>query len=227
MKKLLFSLTLFSSLTLSSAEYRTEAAHNHHDPHTMETFTQESSEYIHPDTVQGDYLTVRGMEITGFSGESLDKLQDAFAVLEVVMNSEEFKERVLNFKNSKGERAFASNKGLSNEEIYALLMEGREDLQPETQGEMNFFLKLYNRPWSSVVGYTTPDTNLININWKFFKGFGAHQVAGNLAHEWTHKMGYGHRSAKEHDSVPYAVGNIVRELAQQQLKTRKFNNLVH
>jgi hypothetical protein len=217
MKKLLFSLTLFCSLSLTSAEYHTEAAHDHNEIHSMQAFTQEEAEYIHPDSVRADYLTVRGMEISGFSGESLDKLQNAFAVLEVVMNSEEFKERVLNFKNTQDERAFASNKGLTNEEIYELIMEGREDLQPDTSGEMNFFLKLYNKPWSRVVGYTTPDTNLININWKFFKNFGPHQVAGNLAHEWLHKMGYGHRSAREHDSVPYAIGNLVRELAEKHL----------
>jgi len=46
-------------------------------------------------------------------------------------------------------------------------------------------------------------------------------VAGNLAHEWTHKIGFDHKSAAEHDSAPYAIGYIVDELAAKVLKGSK------
>jgi hypothetical protein len=176
-------------------------------------FTSEDADYVHPDTVHVNYLKVVPMSITGFKDKNLEKLQAAFRVLEEVVNSEEFKDRILNFKNSKGERAFASNNGLSNEEIYEKFMEGRETLRPETVGEMNFDLKLYCRWWSRVIGYTTPTSNLININYKYFKNFKVNEVASNLAHEWVHKIGFDHRSAAEHDSAPYAIGYIVEELA--------------
>jgi hypothetical protein len=45
-----------------------------------------------------------------------------------------------------------------------------------------------------------------------------HEVAGNLAHEWTHKLGFGHESAAEHDSVPYGIGYIVREMGEKLSK---------
>ena len=149
------------------------------------------------------------MQIDGFDADSQAKMDKAFEVLEEVVNSEEFKSRVLNFKNVQGLREFASNKGLTNEQIYAIFMEGRETLQPNTPNEMNFYLSLYYKSWSKVIGYTSPDINTININWKFFRNYLPNEVAGNLAHEWTHKIGFDHKSAAEHDSAPYAIGYIV------------------
>lgn len=166
-------------------------------------------------------LIVRPMQVEGFEGASAEKLEISFELLEKVVNSEDFKNRVINFKNTKGERKFASNLGLSNEQIYARFMEGRETLQPQTAGEMNFFLKLYHRPWSKVIGWTNGDINTIHINWRFFKNFNSWDVAGNLAHEWTHKLGFGHTSAKEHDSAPYAIGYIVRDLGEKFQKSGK------
>lgn len=173
---------------------------------------------VNPNAVHSGHLRVVAEQMTGFDGEKGVKMEAALKVLEDVVNSEEFKNRVINFVNTKCERAFASNNGKTNEEIYAIFMEGRETLQPNTPGEMNFFLNLYNKPWSKVIGYTTGKINLININWKFFKGNTPDDVAANLAHEWTHKIGFDHKSAKEHDSAPYAIGYIVGELARARLK---------
>jgi hypothetical protein len=180
-------------------------------------FGPEDEQYLDPRGINTQYLSVRAMQLQGFDAQSMLKLEQAFQVLELVVNTEEFKDRVINFKNSKGLRLFASNNGKSNEEVYEQFMEGRELLQPQTSGEMNFFLKLYYNRWSKVVGWTSPKTNVININWKFFKTYAAYEVAGNLAHEWVHKLGFDHRSAAEHDSVPYAIGYIVEEMAQRYL----------
>ena len=193
MKKWIFSIALIFS-TLASA-------------------TPDNHYYIIADS-----LAVKAMKIDGFDPASLEKMEKALAVVEKVVNSEEFKNRVINFKNNKGERAFASNNGMSNEQIYATFMEGRELLQQDTPGEMNFFLKLYNKSWSKVIGWTNRDINTININWKFFKNFKPNEVAGNLVHEWTHKIGFSHRSASERDSAPYALGYIARELGERVMK---------
>jgi hypothetical protein len=99
-------------------------------------------------------------------------------------------------------------------------MDGREVLLPNTPGEMNFYLRLYNRPWSRVIGYTSPQSNIININWKFFKNYRPSDVAANLAHEWTHKIGFDHVSAKERNSVPYAIGYIAGDIAKKLLTSK-------
>lgn len=214
MKKWIFSLALIFSTSTFASEVL------HFAPTSLKKACN-PTETINPDSVTTGHLSVKPMQITGFSGESMEKIQAAFKVLEQVVNSEEFKDRVINFVNDKCERQFASNKGLSNEQIYQIFMEGRETLQQNTPGEMNYYLKLYNAWWSRVIGYTSGDTNLININWKFFKKFKPSDVAGNLAHEWTHKIGFDHTSAAEHDSAPYAIGYIVDELAAKVLKGSK------
>lgn len=220
MKKWIFSLALIFSTSLLNADIQGMTEHGH--DHAPQKFAPNEAEYYPAETVVTNRLVVRGMEIKGFNEASQEKLKLAFRALEIAVNSDEFRDRVINFKNTQGERSFASNKGMTNEEIYEHFMEGREDLQPETAGEMNFYLKQYYRPWSRVIGWTTPTTNVININWKFFKNYQPHEVASNLAHEWTHKMGFGHKSAKEHDSAPYAIGYIVGDIAKRVLK----NNLL-
>lgn len=223
MKKTIFSLSLMLCASFSNFDHKCDGQHDHQYMHSAsakapKVFSEGDAEYVAPYTVNAGHLAVKPMKVEGFSGTSEAKLEKAFEVVEKVVNSEEFKNRVLNFKNTKGERAFASNKGLTNEEIYAQFMDGRETLQQDTPNEMNFYLKLYNKSWSKVVGWTNPTINTININWKFFKNYKANEVAGNLAHEWTHKIGYDHKSAAEHDSAPYAIGYIVREMGERYLK---------
>lgn len=219
MKKWIFSAALMFSMSLASA-HNQDMMHDHED-HAPQVFNPSEASYLAPEFVYNEVLKVVPMQVRGFDGKSKDKLIEAFELLETVVNSAEFKERVINFKNDQGNRSFASNKGLSNEEIFQVFMSGKELLQPETTGEMNFYLKLYYRPWSKVIGYTSGNTNLININWRFFKKFTPDQVASNLAHEWTHKIGFDHTSAAEHDSAPYAIGYIVGDIARKILNQNK------
>jgi hypothetical protein len=44
------------------------------------------------------------------------------------------------------------------------------------------------------------------------------EVAGNVFHEWTHKLGFGHDSrysVSRNSSVPYALGYIMEELGKK------------
>lgn len=216
MRKLIFSLSLVLCASFSGTQNQYELAQLKDD--SPRVLSESDPRYIPPYTVNTEPLVVKAMSVSGFSNDSMVKVDQAFEVLEKVVNTEEFKNRVLNFENTKGENKFASNKDLTNEQIYRIFMDGRENLQPNTPGEMNFYLKLYNKRFSRVIGWTNGRINTININWKFFKGFEPSDVAGNLAHEWTHKIGFDHVNAAEHDSAPYAIGYIVREMAERALK---------
>lgn len=220
MKKLIFSLTLALCASFSNTTLTPHNDYEHAHGHAVAPKVLKSSDsrFIEPYTINTGRLTVKAMDIQGFDNESMQKMDKAFAALEKVVNSEEFKNKVLNFENSKGENKFASNKNLTNAQIYSIFMDGRETLQQNTPGEMNFYLKLYYKRYSKVIGWTNGSINTININWKFFKNFAPADVAGNLAHEWTHKIGFDHVSAAEHDSAPYAIGYIVREMAAKVLK---------
>lgn len=211
-------LPLCLSFSLTSVESSHEHMLEDQKAHAPKSLTADDADYVEPYTVSNSYLAVQGMKIKGFDSASLVKLEKAFEVAEKVVNSAEFKDRIINFKNSKGERAFASNNKLSNEQIFTQFMDGREMLQLDTPGVMNLYLSLYHKRSSNVVGWTNPKIKTININWKYFKKYKANEVAGNLVHEWTHKLGFGHKSAAEHDSAPYAIGYIVREMGERYLK---------
>ncbi len=153
-----------------------------------------------------------------------EKIEQANTLLLKIMNSQEFKERVLNF-TFKGQKQFNENNGKTNQEIYDHLMTGAEVLMPGSPGVMNFDLTLYKskNPWSKVKGYTLPDTMRIWINTKFFRlsSWTPKDVAANMAHEWVHKMGYGHAYNHNDDrpfTVPYAIGYIVKDIADQFYK---------
>lgn len=161
------------------------------------------------------------VHMRNFNSSSKLKIEKAKKILEFVMNSQEFKTKILNF-TWKGKKEFNNNKNMSNLEIYNHLMTGEEDLLPRSTGVMNFDLTLYRskNPWSKVKGYTTPDSMRIYMNKKFFfrSSWTAIDVAANMAHEWVHKMGFGHDYRFNEDrpfSVPYAVGNIVSQLAKK------------
>ena len=138
MKKWIFSLSLLLCSSLSNSHvaiHESEHAHDHSiAPKTLKT---SDARFIQPYTVNAGYLSVKGMDVQGFDAASMEKMDHAFAALEKVVNSEEFKGKVLNFVNSQGKNQFASNKGLTNEQIYTQFMEGRETLQSNTPGEMN------------------------------------------------------------------------------------------
>jgi hypothetical protein len=153
---------------------------------------------------------------TNFDSAGEAKVKAALIHIKNIVRSKEFRERVLNY-NYKGQRAFVDNGGKTNEEIYQSLLDASETLLPGIDHTMNLELELYYNRWTSTVGYTYPDTMKIWMNNKFFSGYTPAEVAGNIFHEWTHKLGYGHdfnySESRDH-SVPYALGNIVEELAR-------------
>lgn len=216
-KLLLFSLlfTLFStnSFAFSYADFvELDAVSNFQDMNT---------EHLRSIRPQGNKKLIVDVYMKNFTRTDKEKVNRAAEILETVINSQEFKQRVINF-TYKGEKRFHQNKGLSNQEIYDNLMTGEEILMPRSTGIMNFDLSLYRskNPWSKVKGYTTGDSMKIYMNKKFFRraSWTSNDVAANMAHEWVHKMGYSHDYRNNPDrpySVPYAIGYIVGDIARE------------
>ena len=144
-----------------------------------------------------------------------DKLERSIQLLENVLNSKIFRERTEAYTYN-GEKTFVDNKDQTNAMIFQAIQNASETLTPGNDHMVNVQLTFY-RASNSTVGYTTPTTRLIKINLKFFDQYSLSEVAGNLAHEWTHKLGYTHasrhNSARPH-SVPYAVGYMVRDIGE-------------
>ena len=213
-KLLLFSTLIMQSISTCFASGHAGFVEIDSNVHNYD-FEKVQRELVNP---YNDRLKVE-VYMRNFNTSDRAKVNAAKEALEKIMNSEEFKQRVINFTWN-GVRQFNNNNGMTNEQIYDHLMTGSEVLIPDTVGVMNFDLTLYRskNPWSKVKGYTTPDSMRIYMNTKFFRqsSWTVADVAGNMAHEWVHKMGFGHdyRHNEERPySVPYAIGHIVGEIA--------------
>jgi hypothetical protein len=168
-------------------------------------------------------LTVNLHDARGFKAIERQKLDRSLALVEQVMNSTQFRDRVLNFKNMNGNTEYHQNEGMTNQEIYNLLMSGAEKYptQGAADGQMDYELQIYSPKWyqsKKVIGYTDPSYLTIFMNRRFYKTFIAPNIVGNLVHEWIHKMGFGHdfRYNVQRDySVPYAIGYIAEEVAEE------------
>ena len=169
-------------------------------------------------------------KLSGFSSTSNEKVAQAAQVMERVMNSEEFRQKVLAFQYN-GQAQFSNNdltrndgtveSNLTNEQIYQAIMDGAEQLKGQTAVDdhvANLDLVLYTPPWYkkwSVVGYGNPGQPEIFMNSYYFNSFTLADIAGNMAHEWCHKIGFDHdfnRTSRRPYSVPYAIGDLVVKL---------------
>lgn len=154
------------------------------------------------------------IKFVNFSKTQEEKVLDAVDLMKQVIASDEFKERVINYKY-KGKKQFADNGGLSNAQVYRKILEGSEKLKPGKNNAMDITLETYFVN-ANVIGYTLPSVNTIWMNRKYFNNFTPVQVASNMTHEWLHKLGFKHdyeSTPKRPFTVPYAIGYIMKSLA--------------
>ncbi len=157
------------------------------------------------------------IELINFPKQDEKKITHALKILKKVFSSSEFRKRVLRHEFD-GKKTFHMNRGLSNLEIYHLILSGMEELSPLRNHTMDVELELYSDFESNILGFTRPDTQRIWMNRKYFDEHTGAELSSNLVHEWLHKLGFDHEREKtplRKYSVPYAIGYIVRELARE------------
>lgn len=153
-----------------------------------------------------------------FTREKLQIIQSG-KLIEQEANSEEFKRWCLNHKYQ-GVNAFADT-NLSNEQVYARLMEGEEMLIPGKDGVWNIKLIPY-RSRKRVLGYTYRNRKEIWVNMRYYglSWWGVDDISGNVTHEECHKLGFQHSFRREKKwpyTVPYAVGTQVRNMVRKAI----------
>lgn len=156
--------------------------------------------------------------LAGFTTTDEEKYNEAVAIVKKVVATETFRTQVLNHTYG-GSKTYANNRGMTNEQIYQSILDAAESLQPAKNNTLDVGVKLYYEN-STIVGYTNGSITYINVNTKFFDQYNPNEVAGNLFHEWLHKLGYGHDSAATAArpySVPYAIGYMVRNIGKNFL----------
>lgn len=153
--------------------------------------------------------------LSGFTQSDEEKYNEAVAIVKKVVATDAFKNKVLAHTYN-GAKQFANNNGLTNAQIYQSILDAAEKLSPAKNNTMDVGVKLYYEN-NNVVGYTSASINYINVNTKYFDSYDPNEVAGNLFHEWLHKLGYGHDASattKRPYSVPYAIGYLIRDLGK-------------
>lgn len=156
------------------------------------------------------------VKFNNFEREQEEKVFKAIEIIKKVVSSPEFKKRVLNFTYN-GKKVFVDNSGLSNEEVYQKILLGAELLKSDVDHRMDLELELFYT-WRSTVGYGVPGTMTIYMNTKFFNPYTPTEVAGNIFHEWLHKLGFDHAqsySVERDSSVPYALGYLIEEIGRK------------
>lgn len=145
-----------------------------------------------------------------------DKIYESTELLKRIFSSPEFRKKILKHQ-FEGHYAFDQNQGLTNAQIYRKILAGAEKLMPENNNMMDVEIELYTNMESNVLGYTKSRTKRIWMNTKYFYRHTPGELAAHLTHEWLHKLGFDHEKQKTPNrrySVPYAVGYIVKELAE-------------
>lgn len=116
--------------------------------------------------------------------------------MELILNSSEFKARVLRLSFLDGELSAWRQK--SNLDIYDHIMSGAETLSPEVDYELDLSLDDYYSV-KKVIGYTYPNTATVYTNTKYFDSddispdyHHRKQSGSNFLHEYFHKLGFSH-----------------------------------
>jgi len=143
-------------------------------------------------------------------------------------NSVEFRQFVLNFKFESTYKTgfwpfrrcveFKDNRfhytDISNRAVYKILMSGKEILDGKIDQTANIYLKIDRGFTRNVVGYTYANTKWQWLYKWVLDSWDYKDIAGNLAHEWSHKAGFDHEynyTYLREYSVPYAVGTFVSD----------------
>ncbi len=179
-------------------------------------------------------IDIHGM--VNFSKTEQTRFTIATKLLSHVLNSNEFKQRVISFNYTIYKKCFSrttgkinvphfkNNKGFHNIEIYNMIISGEDVHNTERDNDMDVFVTLYYSN-GKTIGYTYPSTFHTWINRKFFDSIP--KICRNLIHEYMHNLDFKHskkRNPGRQFTVPYAIGEIVFELVKQLLEN--YNQVV-
>ena len=173
-------------------------------------------------------LTVKLHSIVGYEGyESFANI--SIQKLELVLNSEKFKQKVLT-------RKFTKTKGMSNNEIYDLIIKAHEvqglggndnvvdlrirTLTLEKDGE-RWMKNCEPNSWAGTIGIDGQGDGVTAIcpqrlkMWSEKNDYGS--LAGHYAHEYMHILGFSHSGLNKRKSLVYKIGDIVEEVINEGL----------
>jgi hypothetical protein len=160
-------------------------------------------------------LEVKIEALNNFSEYEVAFLERTITLKEVVLESNEFKERFLKLRPTQ-------NRGYSQQWIYHQIMNGVSK-RSECDNDLDFYLTLRDYESNRTLASTSMHTGKISLNRYHYRLWmhsdATHKLAGTLMHEYCHSMGFIHRrnwfGKVDRKSVPYLTGYLVRDLVYE------------
>jgi len=169
-------------------------------------------------------FTVNIISIKGYTPLQEKFARAALKKFESAMNSDELKDRMINFSCSLG-NTFESNAGFSNRAIYDILYASAEVYHDVVDNTADLYLELVQKkkPWPAFlhpqpeIGYGNHrEKEIYTYSW-WLNQAKDWEFAGHIAHELSHKIGFDHTphpTPTRKFSVPYAFQEIVESICR-------------
>jgi len=162
-------------------------------------------------------LKVSVLEFTNAVPEDEDRVKRGIEIIERVVNSPEFKNKVRSMNYQVGKYSYKgySQTNLNSSQVLETIFKAKENFSGGQDGQIDVFLDMYYEN-SDVIGYTDTDDKFVHMNRFFHQHYSASEVARNIFHEWLHKINHDHSyeyNAYRPHSVPYKLGQLVMDMA--------------
>lgn len=167
-------------------------------------------------------ITVNLIESSGYVHENLAKLKSALLLIEKVINSDLFKQKVREFPFHYRKKLFGGyvDKPYTGIEVVSIIENAIEYPGNINKNTIDLYLHLIDGSNGSVIGYGIDGTKEIYTYKEMFETMKTGEIANHIVHEWLHKLGFTHSEyttyfGKRNKSVPYAVGNLIESLSER------------
>lgn len=167
-------------------------------------------------------FAVRADSLSGHTPDRTTRMKQALAIWQQVMRDTSF-QRELRTTNFAFDVAGDQNRFLSSAEIADKIYQGREFYHDSIDftANLHWIIEMKKKPFLSrhpAIGYgEAGDVEIFTYSWYFDRASLA-EIAGHIAHEWSHKIGFQHlyvRHKNRDKTVPYTFGNLVQKYAER------------
>lgn len=159
---------------------------------------------------------VSGDSINGLTAAREVKMRETLLLFAKAMNDTSLQNQIGMFPYSYDVPDDPMRK-LSPKQVEEKLFQAEENYHPGKDNVANIFwvIVMKKKPLKphAAVGYGKPGDKIIYTYSWFFDNASESEIAGHIAHEWSHKVGFDHRY-KPHpgreNTVPYAFGTLIQ-----------------
>jgi hypothetical protein len=179
---------------------------------------------------------VNAIEIKGKTAFQTEKMKRAARIFEQVLNDPEF-QKELATKTFKSDRDDDLVPDPTAPQVIEKIYAAAEKYNPEPNHaadiywyaeKKSFWKKLTGK--CNTIGYGYPgERKIFTYTCLIDQEDSMAELVGNLAHEWSHKLGFKHRDEYhpgKYQTVPYVFGDLVEEHAAKWIKAKLAGNTV-